>query len=108
MFKLFRLFKLWFGDENIFEDNSENYYENDSIYILHYANAEEAKISFGKGLEKVNDYDIKHFCHTEPGSSGGPILNKKTNKEKPNKQTKDVVDLNNVRREKESETKNNN
>lgn len=30
----------------------------------------------------------------------------KTNKEKPNKQTKDVVDLNNVRREKESETKN--
>ena len=67
-------------DENIFEDNSENYYENESIYILHYANAEEAKISFGKGLEKVNDYDIKHLCHTEPGSSGGPILSRMTNK----------------------------
>ena len=67
-------------DENIFEDNSENYYENDSIYILHYANAEEAKVSFGKGLEKVNDYDIKHLCHTEPGSSGGPILSRMTNK----------------------------
>ena len=67
-------------DENIFEDNSENYYENDSIYILHYANAEEAKVSFGKGLEKENDYDIKHLCHTEPGSSGGPILSRMTNK----------------------------
>ena len=42
--------------------------------------AEEAKVSKGKGIEKVNDYDIKHFCHTEPGSSGGPILSKMTNK----------------------------
>ena len=67
-------------DENIFEDNSENYYENDSIYILHYANAEEAKVSFGKGIKKVDNYDIKHLCHTEPGSSGGPILSRMTNK----------------------------
>ena len=42
--------------------------------------AEEAKVSKGKGIEKVNDYDIKHFCHTEPGSSGGPILSNFTNK----------------------------
>ena len=67
-------------DENIFEDNSENYYENESIYILHYANAEEAKVSFGKGIKKVDNYDIKHLCHTEPGSSGGPILSRMTNK----------------------------
>ena len=67
-------------DENIFEDNSENYYEKDSIYILHYANAEEAKVSFGKGIKKVDNYDIKHLCHTEPGSSGGPILSRMTNK----------------------------
>ena len=58
------------------------YYKNEDIYILHHPNAEEAKVSFGSGIEKVNDndYDIKHFCHTEPGSSGGPILSKKTNK----------------------------
>ena len=43
-------------DENIFEDNSENYYEKDSIYILHYANAEEAKVSFGKGIKKVDKH----------------------------------------------------
>jgi hypothetical protein len=30
-------------DENIFEDDSENNYDNESIYILHYANVEEAK-----------------------------------------------------------------
>ena len=67
-------------DENIFKYDSVNNYKNEGIYILHYPMAEEAKVSKGKGIEKVNDYDIKHFCHTEPGSSGGPILSKKTNK----------------------------
>ena len=67
-------------DKNIFEDDSENNYDNESIYILHYANAEEAKVSFGKGIKKVDNYDIKHLCHTEPGSSGGPILSRMTNK----------------------------
>ena len=67
-------------DENIFKWDSENNYKNEGIYILHYPMAEEAKVSKGKGLEKINDYDIKHYCHTEPGSSGGPILSKKTNK----------------------------
>ena len=68
-------------DENIF-DKSVDDYENENIYILHHPNVEKAKISFGSGIEKVNDndYDIKHFCHTEPGSSGGPILSKITNK----------------------------
>ena len=67
-------------DENIFEDDSENNYDNESIYILHYANIEEAKVSFGKGIKKLDNYDIKHLCHTEPGSSGGPILSRMTNK----------------------------
>ena len=66
-------------DDNIF-DNSVDDYENESIYILHHPNAEEAKVSFGKWIEEVNDYDIKHLCHTEPGSSGGPILSRMTNK----------------------------
>ena len=66
-------------DENIF-DKSVDDYENEGIYILHYPMAEEAKVSFGSGIEKSNDYDIKHKCHTEPCSSGGPILSKITNK----------------------------
>ena len=72
-------------DENIF-NKSEDDYKNENIYILHHPNAEEAKVSFGNGIEKINDYDdyddydIKHLCHTEPGSSGGPILSQMTNK----------------------------
>ena len=62
-------------DENIFKDESIYNYKNEGIYILHHPNAEEAKVSFGSGIEKSNDYDIKHKCHTEPCSSGGPILN---------------------------------
>ena len=65
-------------DNNIFKDNAENSYRNENIYILHYANGKEAKISFGNGLEKVNDYYIKHELHTEHGSSGGPILSQNT------------------------------
>ena len=67
-------------DENIFKDESIYYYKNEGIYILHHPNAEEAKVSFGSGIEKGNYYDIKHKCHTECGSSGGPILSKITNK----------------------------
>ena len=66
-------------DKNIFKDNAENNYGYEDIYILHYPDAKEAKISFGNGLEKINDNDIKHFCHTEHGSSGGPILSRNTN-----------------------------
>ena len=70
-------------DKNIFKDIKDESiynYKNEGIYILHHPNAEEAKVSFGSGIEKENDYDIKHKCHTEPGSSGGPILSEITNK----------------------------
>ncbi len=67
-------------DENIFKDNSESLYKNESIYILHYPNGDKASVSYGYGIEKINDYDIKHLCNTESGSSGGPILNLQSNK----------------------------
>ena len=67
-------------DENIFNINSENSYKNEQIYILHYPNSGEASISYGCGIEKINEYNIKHLCNTEPGSSGGPILSLLTNK----------------------------
>ena len=66
-------------DENIFNYNSDSY-KNEHIYILHYPNSDEASISFGCGLEKIDKYNIKHLCNTEPGSSGGPILSLLTNK----------------------------
>ena len=67
-------------DSNIFKQNSELSYKEDLIYILHYPNAGKASVSRGTGIEKINDYDIKHFCNTEVGSSGGPILCYLTNK----------------------------
>ena len=30
--------------------------------------------------KKINEYDIKHFCNTEEGSSGSPILSAITDK----------------------------
>ena len=66
-------------DDNIFK-NSELAYKDEPIYILHFPGADKAKISYGKGIEKINEYDIKHLCNTEEGSSGSPILSAMTNK----------------------------
>ena len=67
-------------DENIFR-NSENAYKNEPIYILYYGGKDgKAKISYGKGIKKFDEYDIKHFCNTEEGSAGSPILSAWTNK----------------------------
>ena len=66
-------------DENIFE-NSENAYKDEPIYILHFPGADKAKISYGKGIEKLDEYNIKHLCNTEEGSSGSPILSAITDK----------------------------
>ena len=67
-------------DDNLFNKNSERGYNEESIYILHYPNGLNASVSFGYGIEVVNEFDISHKCNTEPVSSGGPILNLSTNK----------------------------
>ena len=67
-------------EENIFIDNAENLFKNESIYILHFPNGGEANISYGCGIEKIYEYDIMHKCNTDIGSSGGPILNEINNK----------------------------
>ena len=67
-------------DDNIFE-NSEQAYRNELIYILHYPGKDKkAQISYSeKGIEKLDEYDIKHYCSTYNGSSGSPILSAATN-----------------------------
>ena len=60
------------GDE-IFEDNSELIYENKSVYTLHYPKMDEASVSYGI-IKNIENYDIKHTCCTEQGSSGSPIM----------------------------------
>ena len=70
-------------DENIFE-NDVLAYRNEPIYILHYPRKDEkAKVSYSeKGIEQLDltKYDIAHFCNTDFGSSGGPILSAMTNR----------------------------
>ena len=54
-------------------------YKDSSIYVIQYPNGKKATVSYGL-LRKINDYDMKHQCSTESGSSGSPILNLETNK----------------------------
>ena len=68
-------------DENIFK-NSELEFKDEPIYLLYYPGKdEEAKVSTSdKGIEKLDEYNIKHFCNTELGSCGSPILSAMTDK----------------------------
>ena len=67
-------------DNDIFKDKSELFYKDNSIYILHYPMDNKVSVSYGYGIEKINEYDIKNTCNTEQCSSGGPILNLMTSK----------------------------
>ena len=66
-------------DEDLFKENVEKIYKDQSIYIIHYP-MKKVHVSFGYGIEKESEYYIKHFCNTEHASSGSPILNLETNK----------------------------
>ena len=66
-------------DENLFKNEIEEYYKNISIYTLHYFNGDKASASYGLSTE-IDNYEIKHLCSTEYGSSGSPILNLSNNK----------------------------
>ena len=67
-------------DPNIFEKDSLLSYQEEPIFILHFPNAGKASVSQGTGIEIIDEFDIKHLCNTEKGSSGGPILCSLTNK----------------------------
>ena len=69
-------------DENIFNENP--ILNNESIYILQYSKygkEQKAAISYGrfKQIEK-DGYNINHYCSTDEGSSGSPILRLSNNK----------------------------
>ena len=63
-------------DENIYKDNPNEVYRNKTIYIIHYEKGKEVKYSLGT-IKNIgtNNYTIRHFCTTQEGSSGSPILN---------------------------------
>ena len=53
-------------------------YKIKSIYILHYPKGE-LSVSYGL-INDIIDGKINHYCNTEEGSSGSPILSIKNNK----------------------------
>ena len=68
-------------DENIFTNDSEKIYENESIYILHYPKGDKACVSYGYGFSKSKENnDFVYKCDINSGSLGAPILNIATNK----------------------------
>ena len=60
-------------DENIYK-NSNIIYNNKSIYIIQYPFSDKAHVSYGI-INNINEYNIVHYCCTESGSSGSPIIN---------------------------------
>ena len=66
-------------DDNLFKEETQAYYKDISIYILHYPLGNKDSVSYGLSLD-INDSEIKHLCSTEHGSSGSPILNLSNNK----------------------------
>ena len=67
-------------DDHLLNHDSESVYEDHSIYTLHYPSGRETKVSYGFGVDKLDEYNIIHKCQTSTGSSGSPILNLSTNK----------------------------
>lgn len=66
-------------DENLMKDNSNLFYNYKSAYIIQYPKSKKVKVSYGI-IGSINNYELKHFCSTESGSSGSPILNLSNNK----------------------------
>jgi hypothetical protein len=67
------------SDENIFQNNSEKFFNKHSIYILHYMNGDKAVASYGVTGD-IDKNNIIHYCCTDSGSSGAPIINLINNK----------------------------
>jgi len=59
-------------DKNI-DKGLQNIYNHKSIYLLHYPKGVKANVSYGLSGKIIGDHLI-HFCSTEKGSSGAPIL----------------------------------
>ena len=66
-------------DEIIYKEDSNILFKKQSIYIIHYPLSEKVKVSYGV-INNIEKYDIIHYCCTQPGSSGSPILNLLTKK----------------------------
>ena len=49
-------------------------YKNREVYVLHYPGESNCEFSYGKLEILIDDINIDHYCDTEHGSSGSPII----------------------------------
>ena len=61
-----------------YTENSNIIYEK-SIYIIQYPLGEKVGVSYGI-INNIDKYNIEHYCSTNEGSSGSPILDISNNK----------------------------
>ena len=66
-------------DDNLFRNDTNYFYEKESIYILQYLFGGKSSVSYGI-FNELNGSNINHMCMTESGSNGAPILNLTNNK----------------------------
>ena len=68
-------------DDQIYEEKINSIYKDQQVYLLHYPNGTEIKKSeeLIKSIDEKG-YEIKHFCDSSSGSSGGPLINAKNYK----------------------------
>ena len=67
-------------DEKIYNNELEIFCKKHFVYMLSFSKDENPRISFGDAFEKISDFEIKHICFSEVGSSGAPILDYYSNK----------------------------
>ena len=68
-------------DDKIFKGNPNDNFKGNSIYLIGHPKG--GKLTYSMGLIKdINEdnYDIRHLCKSDPGSSGCPIINLNNNK----------------------------
>ena len=68
-------------DDQIYEEQINNIYKDQQVYLLHYPNGTEIKKS-EELIKSIDEkyYEIEHFCDSFSGSSGGPLINAKNYK----------------------------
>ena len=63
-------------DDEVFDENKIQNYIQKTIYLLHYPKGNKVEYSPGKIKNiAIDNYNIEHYCSSEEGSSGGPLIN---------------------------------
>jgi len=66
-------------DDSLFEENSELFYQGETIYIIHYDHNKEKSVSFGV-INDLNDSNIVIFGNLSKKSIGAPVFSLSKNK----------------------------